>query len=302
METKINSWHQLEIYKLILHFYSPNINKKPQKFIGSAWRGLLGNILFKAVCNYNSPICFNCPSAGMCSYPALFKPLNYNYLSPFWLHSFRTHNNNYANCCDYDIEVRWIGQRSYEIGYWLEALAELTQKEAHFLNISKDYQSDRIYFKNANLTNYNYSNNNNNDKILSWNYKNKWIRLPESLDLTNTLKNKNYKPECKIKFITPLISKHSGDIFSGALITRLQRLILQFGDKQTLPRETFWQTAEILHNKQYKIKLSKRTLVANDVLLSLKNITPLGWEILKMGEILHAGGQTIMGCGAYKII
>ena len=146
----INNWHQLEISKLTLHFYSHNINKKPYKFIGSAWRGMFGNILSKAVCNYNAPVCFNCPSAGSCSYPTLFKPLNNKLLSPFWLHRFYTHNNNYSNSCDYDVDVCWIGQHSYEISYWLEALAKFTHKEPYHLSISKNYNSDRIYFKNAN--------------------------------------------------------------------------------------------------------------------------------------------------------
>ena len=296
----INNWHQLEISKLTLHFYSHNINKKQYKFIGSAWRGMFGNILSKAVCNYNAPVCFNCPSAGSCSYPTLFKPLNNKLLSPFWLHRFYTHNNNNSNSCDYDVEVCWIGQHSYEISYWLEALAKFTHKEPYHLSISKNYNSDRIYFKNANNKVDNQKDN--NKYLLSWDYHKKWVRLPEIINLTNILNKKNYKPECKIKFITPLVSKHSDDIFTGALITRLQRLILQFGDKQLLPREDFWKIAEIIEHKQYKIKLSKRTLIANDVVLSLKEITHLGWEILQMGQILHAGGQTIMGCGAYKII
>lgn len=271
--TPSTSWQGLAAFGLDLEFEAKG---RGNGFAGPAWRGLLGHALAKRVCIRDTPSCTGCPLTGQCAYPLLFKPLDATALAPFWLHGWNRHPKGWR------VGIRWLGEGAFaHMLEWLEALS------------SKDPART---------------------------FGGQPARLVRAFDVASTAEIWNGKqgakasarpimlvggappPQaCRVRTITPLLSKHAGDPLFGALATRVQRLVLGFGSGETLPRPAIPWKLRILERRACPIPLDRRVLAAEEFLLELSELDPFSWELLQAGQELHAGGQTALGCGRYRI-
>jgi hypothetical protein len=269
-----DSFFGLSIYGLQLHFRGGGpING----FAGAAWRGLMGGVLHSAVCSYPSPVCAPCPSLGTCVYPTLFKPTVEAMLPPFWLHGWQRVTNGWV------VGIRWIGRnRDYAVGEWLGALAHASNG---FSIGSKSVQLDHAV---SAVTGQ-----------LLWCRQQGWSAAPESMPWA---KPYPASQSCRVKFFTPMVSKHAGNPLFGALQTRVQRLVLQHGDGGQLPRPERPWNCRVVEHHVHRVALSKRFLSGSLWCLDLSDIDADAWNLLSAGLELHAGGQTGLGCGHYDIV
>lgn len=269
-----DSFFGLSVYGLQLHF---NGGGSINGLAGAAWRGLMGGVLHRAVCSYPSPVCATCPSLSTCVYPTLFKPTVEAMLPPFWLHGWERVANGWV------VGIRWIGRnRDYAVGEWLGTLADAGNS---FSIGSKRVQLD-------------YAVSAATGQLL-WCSKQGWRAAAQAMPL-----GRPYPPSkaCRVRFFTPLVSKHASNPLFGALHTRVQRLILQHGDGSQLPRPERPWNCQVVEQHEQRIALSKRVLVGSLWCLDLSEMDADTWNLLNAGLELHAGGQTGLGCGHYEII
>jgi hypothetical protein len=272
--TNGNSFDGLQTFGLCLKFTALG---RGSGFAGAAWRGLMGQALFDAVCRFPAPACSACPAVSTCAYPNLFKPLAAVALPAFWLHGWQRSHDGWT------VGLRWLGANNgFAVGEWLAALAH------GGANLSFGGAPARLDRALSPAT----------DKPV-WRHHEGWISLPAALDLTVSTPP---PPTCQVRFITPLVSKHIGDPLFGALHTRLQRLVQQFGDGSDLPRPAAPWRCEVVAQKERRIPLARRLLSGTEWELILTEIDADAWRLLRAGTELHAGGQTGMGCGQYEIL
>ena len=267
-------FHGLEAFGLCLKFTASG---RGSGFAGAAWRGLMGQALFRKVCRFPEPSCATCPAVSSCAYPNVFKPLDAAALPPFWLHGWQRGRAGWT------VGVRWLGaHHGFTVGEWLAALTD----EGVHLSLG----GEPVRIDDARMP--------ETGKVL-WRRSKGWIALPAALDLTNS------PPPpltCRVRFITPLVSKHAGDPLFGALHTRLQRLVQQFGDATELPRPAVPWRCEVVAQKERRIPLARRLLTGTEWEWVLTEIDADAWRLLCAGVELHAGGQTGIGCGHYEIL
>jgi hypothetical protein len=267
-----NAFYGLEVFGLRLHFSAPG---RGSGFPGAAWRGLMGQALFRSTCSFPAPACATCPAVTACAYPSLFKPVADTALPPFWLHDWQRGRE------DWTVGVRWLGARNgFAIGEWLSALAGDAALSFGGASARLEYATALSAAKPA------------------WRKHTGWITLPAALALTE---NAPQQTACRVRFVTPLVSKHAGDPLFGALHTRLQRLVQLHGDAAELPRPALPWRCRVMAQKEKRIPLAKRMLTGTEWALELTEIDAAAWPMLSAGVELHAGGQTGMGCGQYEI-
>jgi hypothetical protein len=270
--TITSRWHGLDLFGLELRFSPAG---RGSGFAGAAWRGLMGQSLFRAACSYPAPACGNCPAAGSCAYPGLFKPLAEAALPPFWLHGWQHRQDGWR------VQVRWLGDRRFALGEWLAGLGNG--------NPDQIYDGVPVRLECAATVGTGKA---------AWRRDAGWLAPPAALPLTPPAPQE----VCRVRFVTPLVSKHSGDPLFGALHTRLQRLVRQHGDGTVLPRPDSPWHCRVIAQKTRHVPLARRALSGTEWDLELSQIAPAAWESLWAGAELHAGGQTGMGCGCYEIL
>lgn len=270
--TNSSNFHGLEAFGLDLHFVATG---RGSGFSGAAWRGLMGQALFRTVCSFPAPACATCPALGACAYPNLFKPLSEAALPPFWLHGWQRGRAGWT------IGVRWLGAGNvFAVGEWLAALASG--------NADQLFGGSPARLEHATSP----------TTGVLWRRGTGWLAMPVALALTDGAP----PPACRVRFIAPLVSKHVGDPLSGALHTRLQRLVQQHGDGTDLPRPTPPWHCRVLTQRTLRIPLARRMLAGTEWDLELRDIDADAWRMLCAGRELHAGGQAGIGCGQYDIL
>lgn len=271
--TRRSEFYGLETFGLRLRFAAAG---RGSGFAGAAWRGLMGQALFRSVCSFPAPACATCPALGACAYPKMFKSLHDAALPPFWLHGCQRGRAGWT------VGVRWLGaQNAFAIGEWLAALAS-TEADLSFGGAPALLEG-----ASATAT---------TDAI--WRRGTGWLTMPVALALTDDMP----PPACRVRFVSPLVSKHVGDPLFGALHTRLQRLVQQHGDGGELPRPALPWRCRVLAQKAIRIPLARRMLAGAEWDLELSEIDADAWLLLRAGVELHAGGQAGMGCGQYHIL
>ena len=272
--TTTSEFSGLEAFGLNLHFAAPG---RGSGFPGTAWRGLMGQALFRSVCSFTAPACATCPSLGACAYPKLFKPLPAAALPPFWLHGWQRGRDGWT------IGVRWLGaQNVFAVGEWLAALAgQATDMSFGGSPASLEHATVPVTAGAV------------------WRRGAGWLAMPVALPLADDTPPPS---ACRVRFVSPLVSKHVGDPLFGALHTRLQRLMQQHGDGAGLPRPALPWNCRVLAQKAIRIRLARRVLTGTEWDLELTGIDADAWRMLRAGVELHAGGQTGVGCGQYEVL
>ncbi|MBP9217485.1 MAG: hypothetical protein KBD39_04855 [Sterolibacterium sp.] len=278
-------WHGLELHGLTLHFAGATGRASSRGFPGEIWRGLLGQALSRAVCSYPHANCHNCVLLSGCAYPALFKPLDATRLPPFWPHGWQAADRGWH------VGLRWLGKQDYALSQWLSALARPSTRgekstEQHFLGAPVRLEKASHALTGETL----------------WTPHRQWQNLPQPLPLPAPLPEEAATQGCRVRFLTPLVSKHEGDPLYGALHTRVQRLVQAHGDGQTLSRpDRPWQ-CRVLGQQPLKKQLARRPLQGTLWEVALTDIAPEALTLLTVGQELHAGGQTTSGCGQYQLL
>jgi hypothetical protein len=268
-----DSFFGLSVYGLELHFTGGG---QVHGLAGAHWRGLMGGVLHRFVCSYPTPVCMPCPKSSTCTYTNLFKPTQDAVLSPFWLHGWQRVSKGWI------VTIRWIGNNNaYAVGEWLDALA----------NAGGGYSIGGQVVRLEHAVSAASGN-------LVWSKKQGWHTSPVPIALTVSTP---VPKKSHVEFLTPLISKHSGNPLFGALHTRIQRLVLQYGDGREIPRPEQPWSLRVVAQQEQRIALSKRVLTGSLWYLELSEIKDAAWELLNAGLELHAGGQTSMGCGHFKV-
>lgn len=256
-------WHGLRVYGLRIELPLPPHNTFP----GHHARGLLGRALFDTVCLYSGQkddrFCVDCALKARCAYPAVFKPVESERLAPYWLHRWEQRGAT-LRCTLHVLE---------SVRPFLEAWLTGLQRYGNLLDI-RDAATDTPLADRGRL----------------------------NLEGLHPLPAPVLPGDaCRLQALTPIVSKHRGEAFYGALRTRAQRLIQSYGDGVRLAvEENPWVTT-VEADYPVEIPLHRRILRGRLYRLRLDRITEPGRELLAWGQWLHAGGHTSVGCGAYLL-
>ena len=198
-------------------------------------------------------------------------------MPPFWLHGWRRGREGWT------VGVRWLGaQNTFAVGEWLAALADGAD------DMLFDGSPARLEYATI-----------PEGSMAVWRRGAGWLGTPVGLALNEGTPP---LPACRVRFVSPLVSKHTGEPLFGALYTRVQRLVRQHGDGTDMPRPAQPWRCRVLNKKVIRIPLARRWLAGTVWDLELREIDADAWWILRAGSELHAGGQTGIGCGQYVIL
>jgi len=256
-------WHGLRVYGLQLVLPVPSLRVFPGHFL----RGILGRVLFDTVCPFSATgedsLCPTCSLRDRCAYPRVFKPVAPEQLAPFWLHG-------------------WSYRQGLLTANWHVLEDVRPHLEAWLHGLSRRFPAIEVRDATTGL------------ELAGRN-------RVACLDLQPLPEPVRPGSACLLHMITPLVSKHSADPLHGALRTRVQRLIQQYGDGARLPiEETPWQI-QVLADAPMAMRLGRRHVQGHLYSLRLTDLTPDAADLLAWGQRLQAGGHTSIGCGAYRL-
>ncbi len=250
-------------------------------FHGSWLRGLLGHALFRKCCIYPEAQCSSCAKQTGCAYPEVFKPAllgNSQRLPGFVLHDWRVT----AGETRFSFSLVLIGRAVRYAEEWINGLAD----RAGELDMGgggpgrvrevRDLASGRTVYRGGG-----------------------WVRGASLEPLTSVLPGAG---TLEVRLLTPLVTKHHGDLLLGALRTRIQRLVNDYGDGIIIDLDSPpWLIARASirsvvvprgTDNPRRVRGQKGHLVLREISLS-------GSRLLAAGLYLHAGGETALGFGRY---
>jgi len=257
-----------------------SIPKQPphDAFIGGRLRGILGHALFSQVCPFPVAKCADCALAAYCDYTCTFKPLAPTALPAYILHDWQVHKKTIS------VTLLLMGNASQSAENWIRGLfSQLPRldwwgQSGMRLQKVTDWQSGNKLFANG--------------------------RFAAQAQLTFACRWPLVDSDVSVNFITPLLSKHQhGDPLMAALKTRVQRLRNQFGDAGVFDvSHSLWH-CQINSGQQVNLhwRGGQRKLTASHYHLILTQLTDSGSALLGAGLWLHAGGQTGLGLGNYRL-
>lgn len=246
-------------------------------YVGSRLRGILGHALFSEVCPYPEARCQHCAIAPYCDYTRVFKPVDATALPAYVLHDWSLSEN----VCS--VTVLLIGAARQSCEPWIRGLntqlpvLDWWGRGGMQLLRVLDWHSGKILF--------------NRGKFVA-----------ESR-LTVAQRWPSIEGDVEVYFVTPLVSKHQNDDpLAAALKTRIQRLRNQYGDGEQLGQSTYW-SCQVLVKRPANLIVGRneRRLSGNFFSLKLTNVGQEGAALLGAGLWLHAGGQTGLGLGRYRL-
>lgn len=262
------AWHGLAVFGVRLSW---DQGPRWPAFPGNTLRGLLGQALFDNVCLFSAapPHCADCPLNTACAYPEVFKPLQSDRLPPYWLHDWQFSAGR-QSCV-----LHLLQPALQHLEAWLDGI------NRHLAKAYRGRLAEAVDTASASPL---------------WQGGAMRPVRPTPLPF----------PQITAEALawhtqTPLVSKHQGDPIYGALRTRLQRLVNAYGDGEVLPREeTPWQ-ARVITRRPFDIRLERRVITGAHLHMELRGITPASQALLGAGALLHAGGETSLGCGRYQM-
>lgn len=251
-------------------------------YAGGALRGLLGRALARQVCPLPTPECGGCGLRVGCAYALAFKPATLpgagavlpGYLPHGW--QVRTGSRVLR------LRLRLFGPGLALAGTFAQALVTAAPAldwaggGAGQVLALRDAGSGQPYRAGAPLTPL------------------PWPVLPAAA--------------AQVRLLTPLSTKHGGaDPLWPALRTRLQRLVKLYGDGSVLVDPSApapWRLVSARLRPEALARGGAHERLARGWRggLTLADLTPPGRELLAAGLLLHAGADTSLGFGRYRLL
>lgn len=248
-----------------------------EDFAGSRLRGILGRALFSEVCPYETARCAQCVAAPYCDYVRVFKPLDAVALPAYVLHNWQFRGNVAS------VSVLLIGAAHQAAEAWVRGLEKQLpvadwwgQRGMRLLWVNDWHTGKRVFDQG---------------------------KFVDQARLAVAERFPSVPADPEVFFVTPLLSKHQdADPLRAPLKTRLQRLRNQYGDGEQIDRSAPW-SCEVVSKRPVKWVLgpSERPLACHFLRLKLTDVNPEGAALLGAGLWLHAGGQTGLGLGRYRL-
>ena len=268
------------------HFIEVKVNSKEKvpHFTGSMLRGAFGYALKKVTCINPSYNCDGCFAKDSCLYYSFYEKKN-------TFHPFRFDVK--LDNSSYDFNLYLFNEATKELPYILSSL--------HNMLTQKGIGRDNLTFENLEILV-------NKETVYS---KKEFKEL--NLE-PKVFKIDNFCPNVKIKLLTPLrIKKHNKFLREDVELEDILRSIhqreqeLNSGVKVHKLNYTpkVGTTLKLLQYKQLKRKSNRQKQILNiDGLIgemAINNIDKESYRLLKLGELIGAGKQTVMGLGKIKV-
>ena len=261
-----------------------NTNHKPSYFIGSMIRGALGYALKKVTCINPSYRCEGCFAQNSCLY-----------------YSFYEQQHNFHK---YRFEIE-LGSGKFDFGLYL--FDEACDSLPYVLSALQ------MTLSQNGLTKYNYTFN---DLTINLNGESVFDGKEfKSLDIERKIsKIDTFCPNIKIKLSTPLrIKKHNKFLKDDVELEDILRSIHQreqelvYGKKvfKLDHKPSYFSSIKALQYKSLtrKSNRQRQTMKMDGIVgeLAVMGIDEESYRLLKLGEILGVGKQTVMGLGRIEI-
>ena len=268
------------------HYIEVKVNSKdkPPFFTGSMLRGAFGYALKKVTCINPSYKCEGCFAKDNCLYYSFYEKQN-NY------HPFRFDVKLDSN--NYNFGLYLFNEATKELPYILSAL--------HTMLTQNGIGKDNLTFENLEIL--------VNKTTIYSNKEFKDLKIEPK-----AFKIDNFCPNVKIKLLTPLrIKKQNRLLRENLELQDILRSIYQreqelnSGVKAHKLNYTpeVGTTLKLLQYKQLKRKSNRQKQILNiDGLIgemAVNNIDKESYRLLKLGELIGVGKQTVMGLGKIEI-
>jgi CRISPR-associated endoribonuclease Cas6 len=269
-------YHEIRVYV--------NTEHQPSEFIGSMLRGAFGYALKKVVCINPSYVCKGCFAQNSCLFYHFYDAQNI-------LHKYRFEIE--LGSANFDFGLKLLGDACEGLPYVLRAL-EMTLRE---MGLSKNnYKFDDIRMIV-------------NEKLV---YGNSHF---EPLDiLPKVFEVEKYTPNVKIKLLTPLRMKKKNKFLKESVeIEDILRSIYQreqevfyhskvfkldYIPSYTTIASAFTHKSLLRKSNKQKAKMNMDGLIGE---ISIIGIDERSYRLLKLGEVIGVGKQTVMGLGRIEV-
>ena len=258
--------------------------KKPQYFMGSMLRGALGYSLKKVTCINPSFTCNECFAKMSCLYYDFFETKN-SY------HKYRLDFSLDSELFEFSLFL--YGDAKDKLPYLLSALHKLFIENG----IGKDRLKPKEFFFYINS---------------KTTYDGKEFKIPKNY--INEFHLDRYSPDIKLQLCSPLrikknnslVGKKEFDLIDilNSIHKRYQQLTnqesskIQFEQNYKIEKKDIkWKQLTRYSNRQ-RAKMNIDGLMGDII---IKNLDKQSYELLKLGEIIGAGKQTVMGLGKIKV-
>ncbi len=256
--------------------------KKPPYFMGSMLRGAFGYALKRVVCINPSFECENCFAQENCLYYDFYEKRNS-------FHPFRFDFNLAQE--NFDFTLYLFEEATQKLPYILSALHKLfteigVSKEREKLQIKTIRCNDTIVFEN--------------DKFIASS-----IAKTFSVDI--------YNPQVTVKILTPIRIKYQNRLLKTKPPLELllqsiynRSLELQQKPKAKLPFVSSYEEKEskvffkelTRYSNRQKTKMQLGGIMG---VIKYENLDEKSFKLLKLGEILGVGKQTVFGLGKIEV-
>ncbi len=261
----MTNFHGIRCYGLQFQFSKALPSRR---YYGSWLRTFIGDALCRSVCIFDKAQCPECALRGQCAYPQIFKRPA---LPPYWIHQWRVSPDKQ----EFEFTIILLEEVVRHAEIWIRSIANT----GGLLQV-RDVATNKVLFTRGH-------------------FKRRATVSPLNFVPVN-------HSSILIKMLTPLVTKSNDkDLFFAALHKRLNELIKFYGNgepilfKNTPP----WRVKKIdLH----KIIIPRSTelpyaRVAQVGTITLSDVIPKAASCLAGGQLLHAGGDSSMGCGHFSI-
>jgi len=273
----------MEFEKCTFTKLSIRIDAKPPYFIGSELRGAMGYALKQVVCINPSLVCNGCFATSNCLYYEFYEEKNS-------FHRYRF--DFYLGAEKYDFSLYLFDSAASRLPYVISALHRLITQNG----LGRERKTYREFSMSV-----------NGEECMMDGH----ITLPK--EYIKKFEIDTYCPNLTIKLLTPLRIKRENrfvrndDLSLSDIYDSIYRRLLGLGG-EGYKRFPYPKKGEIVDKKLEFIELKRRSNRQDTTMslgglvgeISVKNLSQEEYNILKIGELLGVGKQTVFGLG--KII